>query len=378
MTSNPRNLLARLTPPGSAAIATLALGGPDAGELLRQLFRPMGATKDTEAFRLGLLGDDRGADEVVVAHVGDAPFPRYEIHCHGGMQVVSLLEEMFAELTVRVCTWPEFLAAAGTDPLQVMAVQALGEATTVCAAAVLLDQYHGAFGRAVREVRAAVAKNDFDMAQRQVEGLARWAALGGHLTRPWRVVIAGAPNVGKSTLINRLTGYQRSVVAPVPGTTRDVVTARVAVDGWPVEFVDTAGIREDGEKLESMGIGYARAAAQEADLCLWLLDVSAPPVLPPPDFPPVVLVANKVDLPHAWDLNDIPDLSSISAESGAGMDELLRLVSRRLVPETPAPGAAVPFTPELGAELQAALAACRQGQWPYVADALERISRGEV
>jgi hypothetical protein len=91
------------------------------------------------------------------------------------------------------------------------------------------------------------------------------------LTTPWRVTVAGAPNVGKSSLVNALAGYQRSVVSATPGTTRDVVTTVIALDGWPVELSDTAGMRDDAVRWRARK--YSRGgAAREADLCLWVLD----------------------------------------------------------------------------------------------------------
>src|SRR5439155_711085 len=102
--------------------------------------------------------------------------------------------------------------------------------------------------------------------------------LGRHLTNPWRVVVAGAPNVGKSSLVNALAGYARCVVSPTPGTTRDVVSTLIAVDGWPIELLDTAGLRLPGENLEQQGIALARAAVESADLCLWVIDASASPI----------------------------------------------------------------------------------------------------
>src|SRR5207244_11945531 len=101
----------------------------------------------------------------------------------------------------------------------------------------------GAVGPAVDAARAALRRGDAMEAGRLLDELARYAGVGRHLTAPWRVAVAGAPNVGKSSLVNALAGYQRSVVAPTPGTTRDVVTALLAIDGWPVELADTAGLR---------------------------------------------------------------------------------------------------------------------------------------
>ena len=89
-------------------------------------------------------------------------------------------------------------------------------------------------------------------------------------SNPWRVVVFGAPNVGKSSLINALAGYERAIVSPTPGTTRDVVTVTTAIDGWPVQLSDTAGFRETQDELESAGIELATNSAIQSgarDLC---------------------------------------------------------------------------------------------------------------
>jgi len=166
------------------------------------------------------------------------------------------------------------------------------------------------------------------------------------------VVIAGAPNVGKSSLLNALAGYQRSIVAPTPGTTRDLVSVRLAIDGWPVEFVDTAGLRGATEALEGQGIEQARAMAATADLCLWVLDASAPPVWSDRAIPRMQLLVNKTDLPPAWSLDERTDVVRVSTETGAGLPELCERLSARLVPDVPPPGAAVPFTAHLCDEVQ--------------------------
>ena len=112
------------------------------------------------------------------------------------------------------------------------------------------------------------------LAESSIEML-QFRDLGLHLTTPWRVVLAGAPNVGKSSLMNAIAGYQRAIVSPTPGTTRDVVTVTTAIDGWPVQLADTAGLRETQDELESAGVALADAAIGEADLVIVVSDASA-------------------------------------------------------------------------------------------------------
>src|SRR5205085_4352386 len=173
----------------------------------------------------------------------------------------------------------------------------LERATTVRTASILLDQYHGAFDGAVADVLAAIDRGDADAARRLLEDLAAVGPVGRHLVEPWTVVVAGAPNVGKSSLVNALAGYQRSVVSEVAGTTRDVVTTTVAFDGWPVELADTAGLRRAAESLEAAGVELARRFLEGADLVVWVTAVTDhASTWPPTDArPPDRLVVSQAD-----------------------------------------------------------------------------------
>jgi tRNA modification GTPase len=182
--------------------------------------------------------------------------------------------------------------------------------------------------------------------------LLRWSSLGSHLVRPWQVVLAGAPNVGKSSLINALLGYQRAIVHEQPGTTRDVVAAVSALEGWPVELSDTAGQRASGEPLEAAGIRLAEDRSAAADLVVLVFDASKPD----PEqqrslsdrWPRSLRVFNKCDLLPPGSLIAGQESSGLYASAllGAGIEELGREIARRLVPAAPPPGQAVPFATE--------------------------------
>jgi tRNA modification GTPase len=140
----------------------------------------------------------------------------------------------------------------------------------------------------------------------------------------------------------------------VPGTTRDVVTVTLAFDGWPVEVSDTAGLREAPDELEREGIARARQTIAESDLCLWLLDTTTQPVGPTlrlvdeigASREKILFVLNKIDLPPTWDPRDVPQAVRVSAVTAEGIEELIQRMLARLVPITPPPGAAVPYSPE--------------------------------
>jgi tRNA modification GTPase len=344
-----------LTPPGKGALATLALAGPRAWTAVRELFRPrrgeLPAAPESGRFWLGRVGGDV-ADEAVLAVRRIQPAVCVEVHVHGGREVTRWLTELFVRKGLQERPWPDYVGQVEPDgPLASMLATHLANAPTVRTAAILLDQASGVLRRELRQLFAHLETGDHEQYEARLREWRRWERLGEHLTKPWRVVLAGAPNVGKSSLLNALAGYQRSIVAPTPGTTRDVVTATLAIDGWPVEVCDTAGLRQAGEALEGEGIELARATAAEADLCLWLLDASCEPVWPPEGASNVRLVVNKVDLPAAWDLDRAGAAVHVSASTGQGLDEVCAAVSCWLVPEAPAPGTAVPL-PGLGAFLR--------------------------
>lgn len=340
--------IACLTPPGQSALATLGLYGPRAWEALRKLFRRRSGGELAEEpvggrFWLGRIGGEV-ADEVVVSVKQVEPMPWMEVHGHGGREVVRFLIDLFREQGLQFSSWDDFLRRTSADSLSAAAAIELAQATTLRTAGILLDQQQGALGRALDAIRQALEHGETTAAQEGLMRLERYGTVGRHLTQPWRVVVAGAPNVGKSSLVNALVGYQRSIVAATPGTTLDVVTTRLALDGWLIELADTAGQRTETEDLEEQGIRRAREMAAAADLCLWLLDGSTTPVWPCEPLAAVQYVVNKSDLPPAWDPESADQAVRVSALTGEGMAGLCAAVIARLVPDPPPPGAALPFT----------------------------------
>jgi tRNA modification GTPase len=234
---------------------------------------------------------------------------------------------------------------------------------------VLLDQYHGALDTAIDAARSAIDAGQGQRAQETIVGILAFRDLGLHLTTPWRVVIAGPPNVGKSSLLNAIAGYQRAIVSPLPGTTRDVLTITTAIGGWPVRIADTAGLRDTRDELESAGVALAGAAIEQAELVLVVSDASedaqdATEILQRlPRSMRAMHVLNKVDLaPRSADarLGDASpstgiETQRVSALTGQGIAELLVAIEHLLVPTAPPAGAAVPFTMHQVAGLESAL-----------------------
>jgi tRNA modification GTPase len=140
------------------------------------------------------------------------------------------------------------------------------------------------------------------------------------------VVLAGAPNVGKSSLLNRLAGEERAIVTPIPGTTRDALREPVQIDGVPLTLVDTAGLRASGDRIEQLGMERTRREIASADVVLLIAEATSAPA-PLEDVPAEaarLVVFNKVDL-HT-EFRAPRDALAVSARTGAGLDALRKAI----------------------------------------------------
>jgi len=365
----------QLTPPGRGAIASLLVEGPDAVDLVESGFvaaggRPLGSYPLGQIVFGRFAVESHPGEEVVVCRRSEHSI---ELHCHGGQAAVGRVREMLVRRGGRVVSWQDWVAGQHADRIARAARVALADARTERTAAVLLDQYHGALRRAVEAVRDSLTAGNARTATEQLRNLLGRAELGRHLVRPWRVILAGAPNVGKSSLINTLVGYQRAIVHAAPGTTRDVVSATTAIDGWPIELSDTAGLRQPEHAVEQAAIELARRQLTSADLILLVFDSSRPWSQGDRTLwesqPEAIVVHNKCDLPQAPDLPRTQGLLA-SALTGEGIERLVRAIAQRLVPAPPPPGAAVPFADDQIAGLRDALAAISRRDSPAALAAL--------
>lgn len=333
---SPKTVVALLTPSGSSALATFVVLGPEANRIVERLFgRSRGGGVESERPVYGWFGADL-RDDVVVSVDAESLEPCIEICCHGGRAMTDRLIADVVRLGVEQVDWRAIESRRGRSEFQCDALESMAKAVTSKTTAILLDQLNGALDRAFEDAKTNP--------QRAGEVL-RWSGVGRLLERPARVVLYGLPNAGKSSLFNGLVGFARVVVNSTAGTTRDVVSETIALDGWPIELIDGAGFRGDASPLEAAGLEKLSKVLSTADLQILVADAVAEPteVLKlagtiAPDF----TVANKIDL--AGDRPRFNGDVNCSAVTGQGVDELRRLIVQSIVPESPPCGTAIPFT----------------------------------
>ena len=377
-----------LTPVGRGAVAVVAAEGDaallaiDASFVAANGRTIQGQRADRIVFGHWSSGAHR--EEVIVLRGADESV---EIHCHGGVAAAERILNALAEAGCSVESWRERLDRTAASTIEAEADAALSLATTRRTATILLAQRAGALRREVDRIRDEIAGSRLESARGKIDALLAGAPLGLHLTAPWQVAIAGRPNVGKSSLINALVGYQRAIVFDLPGTTRDVLTAETAIDGWPVRLADAAGIRETDDALEAEGVLRARRQLAQADLALWVLDGSE--VADDPlqvaqrewldatgeaaGSSRVLVVVNKADLLAPDSRRTASDdVRFVSALTREGLPELIARVGQLLVPNLPT-DEAVPFTRRQIELLAAAAGSLAVGKHVDTSEALARL-----
>jgi tRNA modification GTPase len=278
-----------------------------------------------------------------------------EFQTHGSPAVLRRVMEVLVSLGARPAGRGEFTLRAylngKLDLAQAEAVLALIEAEGELARRQALRALEGALSRRIAALEEKLlgllahiqalldypeegvephrAEGVIREALAEVEGLLGQAKASRLAQKGARLALIGAPNAGKSSLLNALLGYERALVSPIPGTTRDYLEAPLELFGIPLIAVDTAGVRETEDPLERAGVERALRIAEEADLILYVADRSAPRPPPPPlPWERVVRVATKADLPKAW---EDPAFLPVSSVTGEGMERLKEALKEALL-----------------------------------------------
>ena len=303
------------TPPGEGGIGIIRISGAGAFDCASRVFFPAGAKQKPLAQRYlhyGLMKDaearvlDNGCMVLMKGPRSYTGEDVAELHCHGSTLVLREVLSAVLKAGARLAGPGEFtkraFLAGKFDLAQAEAVIDIIRAGTRAALASARGRLQGAFSRRVDEVKETLvellagieAELDFpeeeevelmaaaaiiEALERAEEGLEKLLATsdeGRALREGVRVLILGRPNVGKSSLLNLLLDEQRAIVTPVPGTTRDVIEEVVNIRGIPVRLMDTAGLRETTDPVESIGVTNAREKVKDASLILYVVDASQP------------------------------------------------------------------------------------------------------
>jgi tRNA modification GTPase len=358
-------IVAAATPPGRGGIGIVRISGPKAPELGAIMLGELPAARRATLARF--LDAQGEALDAGVALFFPAPHSYtgehlLELHGHGGPLVLEALIARALELGARRAAPGEFTQRAflndKLDLAQAEAVADLIDAGSQQALRAAMRSLQGEFSAMVRgltegviELRSYV-EAAIDFPEEEIDFLAdrelaaRFATLREHfaavqdsarlgrlLHEGMTVVIAGPPNAGKSSLLNRLAGYDAAIVTPIAGTTRDVLRERLHLDGMPLHVLDTAGLRAGGDAVEAEGVRRAYAEMQRADRVLFVVDAAADPsgaayrqeLGALPAQVPVTLLFNKCDLVAGLEVSavgGVPPRLALSALTGAGLPEL--------------------------------------------------------
>ncbi len=368
------SVVSLLTPSGRGAVATIYYRG----ELnkIDQKFTAANGKKISQQLIHQIVFGHWGTEDVVVCLTSPNEL---EIHCHAGVSAVTRILDELQGLGCEKLSWEE-LRKQTLTPFESELEIALSKAYTLKTAA-LLQRQQKLFPESVQKIIDLIQQKDVSEIPsilEELEAMASREKLGQHLVKPFKIVLAGRPNVGKSSLMNALMGYERSIVFDQPGTTRDVVHATTAFDGWAMELSDTAGIRKQtASEIEQMGISLAEEQLKNSDCRLILVDRSVIPTAE--DFqlieqwPDSILVANKCDLSDAWGDQLQADAISVSSVTKEGLPILIEKIIRKMGVDEVDESVAIPFTQRQNELLKQAISELQNSEFENALTCLNQL-----
>ncbi len=365
--SSDETIVAISTPLGRSGLGIVRLSGAAALSITQKFFKSNSSETSFE-HRRAVVGTWNGLageclDEVVVtffqspqSYTGEDVV---EVSGHGNPVILGRIVETARSAGARIATPGEFtlraVAHGKMDLIQAEAVREFIDAQTELQARTALRQIEGSLSRRIRPIKERLvdviahleagidfAEDDVDVPGNAslteqirplalaLQNLQETFGYGRMLSEGLRIAILGKPNVGKSSLFNRLVASERAIVTDIPGTTRDVLTETISLDGVPLRFSDTAGVREAGDRVESIGVSRTFETLADADLALVVLDGSGKldhndrQVLARAEAVRHLVIINKKDLPQTLEdgsLNGSPRVH-VSATTGDGLEEL--------------------------------------------------------
>jgi tRNA modification GTPase len=354
------------TPPGEGAIGVIRVSGSLAPAIAERLFKRKNASNGLieRQLHFGCFRDEEGQLDEGLAVIFRAPRSytgedMAEFHCHGGMLVVSRVLEAVLRAGARAAEPGEFTRRAflngKMDLTQAEAVMDVIRASTSRALRAAQEQLAGRLGAEVEKIRNLLVEivahleacidfpeegidphtgeqllADIGQVRSRIERLLATAQEGRILREGVRLVLCGAPNTGKSSLLNRLLGFDRAIVSATPGTTRDTIEELASLHGLPFHIIDTAGLRETADAVEREGVERSKQAMERADVIVRVVDARGPLEFAPTNGE--IVAANKIDLLD----RRVEDLRfrdsgvvSISCLTGEGIDRLVDAIVKQ-------------------------------------------------
>jgi tRNA modification GTPase len=302
------------TAPGAGAIAVIRLSGPDAIDLISEHFNPVGPKKlseqDSHTIHLGDIVFNQQIIDQALVSLFKAPRSYtgenvVEISCHGSTYIQqTLLNQLIATKRCRIAEPGEFTKRAFLNGKMSLttaeAVADLISSESEAAHRLAINQMRGGFTEALKDLRSQLIhmasmieleldfsgedvtfasrdelKSLLEKLKQTIKELLDSFAYGNAIKQGVSVALLGAPNAGKSTLLNALLNEERAIVSDIAGTTRDTIEDRLIIDGILFRFIDTAGIRETSDQIEKLGIVRSIESAQKADIVILLIDAES-------------------------------------------------------------------------------------------------------